>query len=228
MARILVHVEGETEETFVKEVLAPHLLPLGHFAEARLMGNARLRSRRGGIRPWPPTLQDIVRHLTGDQGVIVTTMVDYYALPQSGPGAWPGRAEAANLSFPTRASTICSALSADVAAAMGHAFNQSRFLPYVMMHEFEAMLFSDCDRFAHGIGQPHLASRFRVVREKYTSPEEINDSPITAPSKQVIGILPNYQKPFHGNLAILEIGLDRIRSECRTFDEWISRLEQLC
>src|SRR5256885_1583241 len=49
MARLLIHVEGETEETFVNEVLAPHLLSFGYESvSARLIGNARQRDRRGG------------------------------------------------------------------------------------------------------------------------------------------------------------------------------------
>ncbi len=103
----------------------------------------------------------------------------------------------------------------------------ARFIPYVMMHEFEALLFSDCERFARGIGQPNLVKTLTAVREKYASPEEINDSPVTAPSKQVIGIFPKYEKPFHGNVAALEIGLERIRTECPTFNDWITELEGL-
>lgn len=51
VTRLLIHVEGETEETFVNEVLRPHLLHSGYArVSARLLGNARQRDRRGGIR----------------------------------------------------------------------------------------------------------------------------------------------------------------------------------
>ena len=54
MARLLIHVEGQTEETFVNELLRAHLVTKGyHSVEARIVGNARLRERRGGIRAWP-------------------------------------------------------------------------------------------------------------------------------------------------------------------------------
>ncbi len=53
MARLFILVEGETEETFVNELLAPHLYRKGYEAvSAKLMGNARLRSQRGGVRGW--------------------------------------------------------------------------------------------------------------------------------------------------------------------------------
>lgn len=51
MSRLLVHVEGQTEEDFVNEVLGPHLWAYGYTqVSARLLGNARLRSRRAGIK----------------------------------------------------------------------------------------------------------------------------------------------------------------------------------
>lgn len=56
MTRRLVHVEGLTEETFVNEALAPHLYRRGITrVSARLIGNARQRSHRGGIKPWTAT-----------------------------------------------------------------------------------------------------------------------------------------------------------------------------
>src|SRR5712692_3170489 len=98
MARLLIHVEGQTEEDFVNEVLRDHLVSKGyHSVEARIVGNARLRQRRGGIRPWPSVRTDIVNHLLEDPGCVATTMVDYYGLPQKGPASWPGRARAAGL-----------------------------------------------------------------------------------------------------------------------------------
>ena len=85
MTRLLIHVEGQTEETFVKDVLGPHLYKLGYSGiSARLLGNARQRSRRGGVKPWPAVRKEIVNHLRQDSGCIASTMVDYYGLPQSG------------------------------------------------------------------------------------------------------------------------------------------------
>jgi Domain of unknown function (DUF4276) len=74
MARLLVHVEGQTEETFVNELLREYLTERGfENVAARLVGNARQRSRRGGARSWEAVRKDIVRHLKEDQGCISTT-----------------------------------------------------------------------------------------------------------------------------------------------------------
>lgn len=88
MSRILVHVEGQTEEAFVNQVLAPHLYGVGYTSVgARLLGNARQRRRRGGGRSWEAMRKGILNHLQSDQAALSTTMVDYYGLPRT----WPGR-----------------------------------------------------------------------------------------------------------------------------------------
>ena len=228
MTRLLVHVEGQTEETFVNEVLAPHLYGFGlHSVSARLLGNARQRSRRGGIRAWSAVRKDIVNHLREDQANIATTMVDYYGMPMAGRMAWPGRSQAAELGFRNKARTIEDSLSAEIRQTMGAGFNDRRFIPYVMMHEFEAMLFSDCERFGEAIGHPQLAPRFQEIRSQFTSPEEIDDSPDTAPSRRIVELIPRYQKPLMGNLAVLEIGLDAIRTECPNFRTWLGCRERV-
>jgi len=226
MARILIHVEGETEETFVKEILRGHLYRHGFTnVSARLVGNARQRNRRGGIRAWSAVRKDIIQHLREDSYSLATTMVDYYALPQSGERAWPGRADAGGLPFLLKAATIENAIAEDICREMGGNFNPNRFIPFVMMHEFEGLLFSDCERFGKGIGRPDMAANFQAIRDQFASPEEINDSPQTAPSKRVEALIEGYEKPLLGTLAVLEIGLDPIRNQCQHFDSWISRLE---
>ena len=146
-------------------------------------------------------------------------MVDYYALPQSGPQAWPGRAASAS------ADVVEDALRESIASRMGGGFDRGRFLPLVMMHEFEAMLFSDCEAFGRAIGRPDLVLDFQAIRNSFENPEDIDDSPETAPSKRIEALFPAYQKVLMGSLAALEIGLDHIRAECPHFRGWLERLE---
>jgi len=226
MARLLIHLEGQTEEDFVNEVLRDYLLGKGYgHVSARIVGNARLRERRGVIRSWPSVRKDIVSHLKEDTTCIATTMIDFYGLPQDGEGAWPGRKSAAGANSGARASSVEKALLADVTARMDKRFNPRRFVPFVVMHEFEALLFSDCERFSRGIGRPSLEASFKSIRDQFPTPEDINDSAVTAPSKRVEDLVPGYQKPLLGSLAALEIGLSRIRRECPHFNDWLSQLE---
>lgn len=227
MYRLFIHVEGETEETFVNEILAPHLYSRGYSnVTARLVGNARQRDRRGGIRGWPAVRKDIVNHLKEDSSCLATTMVDYYALPQSGGKAWPGREAAGALPFAQKAATVENALLTDICLELGDEFDPRRFIPFVIMHEFEGLLFSDCQSFGRGIGRPELEAEFQAIRDQFSSPEEINDSPVTAPSKRVVSLVQGYEKPLLGSLAVLEIGLEAIRNECPHFHAWLTCIEE--
>jgi hypothetical protein len=228
MARLFVHVEGETEETFVTEILRPHLFGAGfHGVYPKLLGNARARAQRGGIRNWASASEDILRHLKEDQNRFSTVMVDYYALPKTGPNAWPGRDAPENLTSSEKGKRVEAAILQDIAARLDTTPELCRFIPFVMMYEFEALLFSDCQAFANGLGMPHLAPKFLDIRRAFSTPEEINDSPNTAPSKRVKSLIPGYQKTLYGNVAASEIGLEVIRAECANFADWLLRLEAL-
>ena len=112
MSRILVHVEGQTEERFVNSVLAPHLYEVGYSERRRPpLGNVRQRSRRGGIRSWDSVRKDILNHLKADQHTFATTMVDYYGLPFT----WPGREQALSKGIlEDRAASVEEALLEDI------------------------------------------------------------------------------------------------------------------
>ncbi len=228
MPRLLVHVEGESEETFVNTILSPHLQRFGFTdVSARLMGNSRQRDKRGGVKAWSAVRGDIIKHLKGDSGCAATMMVDYYGLPKSGGREWPGRQVAPNSSMADRPLEVEKAMLNDIAREMGAGFDPMRFVPFVMMHEFEALLFSDCANFAHAIARPDLATSFQCIRDEFLTPEAINDSPETAPSKRIAKLMPNYQKPLMGTLALLAIPLDTVRRECPHFGEWLGRLEAI-
>jgi hypothetical protein len=224
MARLLIHVEGQTEEAFVNRVLRDYLIGRGYAdVSARIVGKGRARGERGGIRRWPEVKKDILKHLRQDPGCVATTIVDFYGLPRGAKHAWPGRREAAQFQGARKAEAVEAALLADV----GKELDPRRFVPFVVFHEFEALLFSDCAAFSMAIGRPELETPLQAIRDGFPTPEDINDSPKTASSKRVEALIPGYQKPIMGTLAALEIGLDAMRRECPHFGAWIARLESL-
>lgn len=217
MSRLLVHVEGETEEQFVNAILMPHLGARGFASvSARLMGKPRERYRRGGVRPWPGIKREVERHLLGDSGVRSALLVDYYGMPRD----WPGRLAAQDLPQTDRAAFVAQKLRESLEPSL-----RLRFLPCVVMHEFEALIFSDTDAAVRAWGKPELADPMREIRLAFENPEHINDSPLTAPSKRIVKLMPGYEKPLYGALAVLEIGLERIRDECPSFASWLTALE---
>lgn len=226
MTQLKVYVEGQTEKNFVVEVLTPYLVDRIRYecVIASFLGDRR---DEGGILPWKGRRKnartDILTSLKQDQEVIVTTMVDYYRLIK-----WPGRGEAGlgQKSPSERAAIIEESVLKDIACELPNV-DPRRFVPYVVMHEFEALLFSDPERFAGSIGPPDLSSEFRAIRNEFHTPEDINDSPETHPSKRIRALFPRYQKPLMGVNAAKKIGLDTIRKECPAFGRWMEKLESL-
>ncbi len=100
--------------------------------------------------------------------------------------------------------------------------------PYVQVHEFEGLLFSDVEAFCTLLGLPaSVIDALREIRSNFPSPEHINDNVNTSPSHRLVCEVPGYRKAVHGPLIADQIGLDTIRTECLRFDSWIERLESL-
>jgi hypothetical protein len=119
------------------------------------------------------------------------------------------------------------AVKADIVAEVPDLRADVRFLPYLQLHEYEGLLFSDPAAFASGIGLHHLATQFQAIRSAFPTPEDINDDPNTAPSKRALGAHPSYQKVLDGTLAAQAVGITRMRQECPHFRAWVEQLEAL-
>jgi hypothetical protein len=220
MTRIHIICEGQTEEAFIHKILSEYFAPKSIYLVPTLVGKP---GHKGGNLRFDRLFVDIRTRLLDDTTAYCTTLVDFYGLP----GDFPGKSEAATKQT-SREKAICvkDMLREGLEAKLGsHAMR--RFVPYVQMHEFEALLFSAPQKFAKGINQESLAEDLRRIREQFETPEDINDSSETAPSKRIIKIFPGYEKPLNGSQAAGEIGLDIIRDECPLFDEWIIALENL-
>ncbi|AWV90998.1 DUF4276 family protein [Bradymonas sediminis] len=220
MTRVHVICEGQTEETFVNELLCEPFAARKIYLQPSQIGKPR---HKGGNFKVERLITDLRNRLRKDRNCYCTTFFDFYGLPAD----FPGKREAsAELSAQDKANCLIAELQKALSAKFDHD-EMRRFIPYVQMYEFEGLLFSDPERFARGIDQPHLASEFSAIREDFSTPEEINNSPMTAPSKRIEGLYRRYEKPLHGSLAALEIGLATIRAECPIFDGWLERLEGL-
>jgi Domain of unknown function (DUF4276) len=217
--RVYVICEGQTEELFVNEVLLEFFSAQNIYLTPRLIGKP---GHQGGNFRFERLLTD-VRILLGDSKAYCTTFFDFYGLPSN----FPGKEQAQSMQTgKEKAQAIRQSLVARLETELGKD-SLRRFIPYIQMYEFEGLLFSDCIELAVAIGQLGLVSKFRQIRQDFDSPEDINDSTITAPSKRIANLYPAYDKPFHGSLAALGIGLTKIRAECSLFDSWLQQLEKL-
>ena len=220
MTLIYVICEGQTEATFVGEFLKRHFLDRNLFLLPIIIGKT---GQRGGNVRFARLLMSLKPLLSDSRNPYYTTFFDFYGLP----AAFPGKSEAAGkTSSSDKAAAICTELVSKLKSEIGEA-SIERFIPYVQMYEFEALLFSDPANFAKGIGKPELQGRLAEIRAGFATPEHINDHPHGAPSKRIKNLFLRYEKPLMGTLAALEIGLARMRAECRLFDAWLAQLEAL-
>ncbi len=218
MNRVRVLVEGQTEESFINQVIAPHLINREVYIYPILF-----RSRGGSFR-YPRARKEIGNSLKEDRSLFCTTLVDFYGMPTD----WPGRREANSHSDTgEKARVVEQALLADVQQLMGDTFDAVRFIPYVQMHEFEAILFSDPEQLAESLGKSDMAETFEAIRADFGCPEEIDDNYETSPSRRILAAYPEYSKVIDGTTASKRIGLPAIRQVCPHFNEWFCKLEKL-
>ena len=217
MGRVLVLVEGDTEEQFVKSILAPHLTQHGTFIIPTIVTTKRLPGKphfKGGVSSYGKIRNDIRRLCRDSNAVCMTTMLDLYHLPDD----FPGLKEKSQRSPQDRVQYLEQEFSKDI--------GDDRFLPYLSLHEFEALLFADIDQIAAQFPElESVSKKLRQAKSKFGSPEEIDDR--QPPSKRIEKVIPQYQKPRDGRLICQAIGLARIRAECPHFNQWVEQLESI-
>ena len=216
MSRLYVLVEGQTEEAFVRELLVAHYARLGRFLIPIIVSTRP--GYKGGVVSYAKVKPQIVRLCRQDPDAFVTTLFDLYALPAD----FPGKAAPtypANATGHQKAQFLEAQLAQDI--------NQPNFLANLMVHEYEALLFTQPGMFAQWTDDAEVVNALRAAVANAGSPEDINDSPQTAPSKRILAVMPGYQKTFHGPLIACDIGLDALRQACPHFHAWLLAIEAI-
>lgn len=200
MVRLAISVEGPTEERFIKMVMMPYLQALSIYAVPLQLG------LNGGDVSLPRIKKDLNRLANSFDKV--TTLYDFYG--------FRGKADGENKASLEQKIVDCVAVPL-----------RNRIIPYVQMYEFEGILFSSPEAIENNIHQTDLANwAHNVLQQSGNDPEKINDSPQTAPSKQLLSKT-NYIKTVHGPNIAKEIGLDVLREKCTGFGGWLNKLEAL-
>lgn len=212
--RVFVSVEGQTEETFVRDVLRPHFIPSGLHLQEVILKTSRSASGRGGVSKWAKIEADL-RALLGDSNATaITTMYDLYGIPADTPGFVAGPDAPAERLH-------------QMQAAVESYFGDSRFRFNLLLHEFEALVLCNPAGLAQRAADPHLKGQVEAVVQTAGGPERVNDQPTTAPSKRLGSWWPQYSKLTDGPALVAESGLAAVRSQCPTFDAWLTWLESL-
>ncbi|MGD0518174.1 MAG: DUF4276 family protein [Thermoguttaceae bacterium] len=220
--RLNLTVEGHTEQVFAINVLAPHLASYGvYLSKPRCTALCKKKgiTHRGGLDTYLAFKNDIIRWLKQDSGsdVFFSTMIDLYALPND----FPGFKDATKLQNSTnRIMHLEKVLRSDI--------GDNRFVPYIQMHEYEALLLTEPESLLNWYPKEHRAVQNLLdLCSKYPTSEEIDD--LNPPSKRIINEIPQYKgaKLTTGPFVAQKIGLTKLRDKCPHFATWITNLEKL-
>jgi len=214
MKRIVIICEGPTEREFCNTVLSPYFASFGIYVDAPL-----IKHSHGGIVPWPMLKRQINIHLRAEHNAHVTTLIDYYGI-SSGHG-FPRWEE--SLKIPDVNKRVM-----EVEQGMKNGLGQDvclRFIPYIQLHEFEGLLFSNIDVFERVIPKGDLVGIEELHETAiFDNPEMINNSCETSPSHRLERIVNGYDKVVYGSYLAETIGLTKIRERCPRFNNWIETL----
>lgn len=217
---VVVIVEGKTEQIFIERILTPYLAEKMIFVSATQVTKP---GQKGGDVRFSRIKNDLELHLKQRQDTYVTTLVDYY-----GTKDWPGLDRVEPNWRPEQiAQCINAATKAEVNAFLGPQQSERRFVPFMAMHEFEALLFSDSLVLAAELDIPE--NKITGILTQCGKPEAINNSPKTAPSKHLNAWSKNgkFAKTTMGIAIASKIGIVKMRGECSLFNAWIAEFEKI-
>ncbi|MBR1447502.1 MAG: DUF4276 family protein [Prevotella sp.] len=214
MKRLIIVCEGATEQEFCQTVLTPYF-----YQKDILVETPTIKHSCGGIVAWGTLKKQLVQHLN-ETDVIVTMLIDFYRIKDS--FRFPGWMESKKIG-PLQAKTefLFRQIAMDMQSDL-----QNRFVPYIQMHEFEGLLFSDISVFKNNFRKGECD--FEAIEDAikgFNTPEEINNGPNTAPSVRLKNAIQGYNKELYGSILADDIGLETIRKRCPLFNQWIERLE---
>lgn len=215
--KVLVLAEGPTEEKFIKRVLSPYLISKDIYLIPTIITTKKeLRGpdHKGGVKSYSQVKKDLRPLFYDTSADIVTTMIDYYALPSDFP------------SYDQRPDGTCYARVEFMEDQFSTDINHTKFLPYLQLHEFETLVFASEDKLPIAfVNEDRKIREITAINNSVASPEEINENPNSAPSKRLKRIFPEYQKTFHSQLILSQANIDDLRAKCTHFNSWLTELE---
>lgn len=149
-----------------------------------------------------------------------TSMLDLYAFPKDSQSPYSNALQSIADPY-QKIKALEKAIFQDI--------NHPQFIPYVQLHEFEALILVEPDKLI--TMYPDGLAGINNLKKNLNNqkPEEVNETPHSAPSKRIIKYLPDFagQKAQAGPLVAGQIGLSALRNKCPHFNEWITKLENI-
>ena len=217
---VIAIVEGKTEQIFIEKILAPYI---GHKNIGIRATQVSKPGQKGGDVRFSRVQRDLEKHLKQRSDTYITTFVDYYGMKE-----WPGMDLVPWQASPeTIAKTINEATKSCVVSLFAEHRAERRFIPFIAVHEFEALFFSDCRILAEQLRIDESVILLDIFG--LGSPEAINNNPQTAPSKRLDSWCKNekFLKITTGISVAEQIGIEKMRSKCQLFDRWLKTFEEI-
>jgi len=222
MKRVCIICEGQTEETFVREVLAPNFYELNLSLTGQTVATSP--GKKGGALNYARIKRDIERTLKQKDQPFVTTLIDLYKLGTD----FPSYVDIDGIQLTEKLSLLTNSWHEDIVNTTE--CDPNRFLPYIQAHEFEALLFSDIDGITRvNKNWEKATEELNDIKNNAQSPEYINDKPETKPAAHLERLLkyPSYRKLRHGSIAMKNVGLTAMERDCKFFAQWIENIRKL-
>ncbi len=215
MRAIYIICEGQTEEEFINRVLRTYFNTLQIY-DVRPILMSTSKGHKGGDVKYDRLKFNIKKLLHSEKDILVTTFIDFFRLKSD----FPKFEEAMQKQNKMERVDFLEQILSD-------AINNSRFIPYIQLHEFEGLLFAAKDgfEFLPDIKPTNLIKLLLAVDEK-ANPEELNDGELTAPSKRLEQLIPGFDKnkPFYGGIIAEVNTIKAIFDRCLRFRTWIETL----
>jgi hypothetical protein len=222
MVEVIVFAEGQTEEQFIKRVIAPVLRPSQVFVKPQLLKTSS--DKAGGAVSFDRLKFNAGNTLKQNKNVVLSTFLDLYGLDTSFPDF---DASTKKAEIYSRTACLEEALHNAIVQQVG--CRPERFIPHIQPYEFEGLLFSDVNALCQIEPQwTSYTKKLTDIRDAFETPEHINNSYETKPSKRLENLLhPKYKKTLHGYRGAESITLPVIEQQCPHFHQWMEKLRAL-
>ena len=185
MKTVIIICEGPTEEVFCRNLLSQYL-----------QNSCRIEIRLlGGNCNWQRIKDMAEKALKQQKNALVTTFFDYYGVKTKKFPNWKETVGINKANVRERIEILENGMLEEIDSNLRY-----RFIPYVQLHKFEALLFNNIEVFDEmfEFEQYDRAELLNVFNE-FPDPEMIDQGTETSPSHRLIKIIPAYRKVIQGN-----------------------------
>ena len=144
---VIVIVEGKTEQEFIRQLVAPYLLPKKVYLTPIQVSKP---GSKGGDVKFSRVKNDLITHIKQRENTVITTFFDLYGLNE-----WPGKNLIFNeLYHENRIQKLYEVTYAALSEIFSESVVTARIIPFFAIYEFEALLFSEPQLLAASLGCP--------------------------------------------------------------------------